>query len=598
MGLTPNDWYKLIVDVDLGRERRVAEIQRRKRCRVPVRFLTGIALGLFGTLGLVPDAGAWVQAPAGEADAQPGAAPSQGSAEALSVRYRFLERYSAEEDSARPDLVTQYQVGIRQTRKEVREKQQGAPERFEFWTQTIYTERAGKVTNLGDVSEAVRRYDKFFQKRLPTAAIPKTPLFEGLTVWVTRGKFGAAPQILSLTENRPLREAEFKLMLSQPSLPPLKALLPTAPRRVGDTWRVPRESTFYLFWRLPEPDDYALDAKLTDVHKAATGTKLVAVIALSGPLTLADGPSLVNGEIHFTFEPQRAVLPSPGAGEEPKADGGGAGSGSSKKNKEGVADAQGWITAVKLARSVDIPEPEGEGRLKTTVTHEIVMGRRLLSEVPNQPGTEPPAPLLIPNPPPTATDANSWLVYEDPSGRFSFRHPQELQATSDFMEPDTVQLIDQRPEVGKDVFVLQLPPGTDDPQADRRFHSVDQFKQTIEANWSRKKADVVRGPEEWLPEPDWAPFKLKVYRKELGVKTQAPTAKGTVERIYLDYYFVLSNRNDCFHVQSMTIRDDHVAFRTQAERIIKSMEFGPTRLKGSPAKPPAATGAPPPPPRR
>jgi hypothetical protein len=561
-------------------------------------LLNVIVLSQFGTLAMVSSALAWPQAPAGEAEAQPGGAvPVQGSAEALSVRYRFVERYGTEEDPAQPALVTQYQVGIRQTLRSVREKPQAAPERAESWTQTIYTERAAKVTNLGDVVDAVRRYDKFFQKGLPTPAIQKTPLFEGLTVWITRGKAGAAPQVLSLTENRPLREIEFKIMVFQPSLPPLKVLLPNTPRRVGDTWKVPRESTLYLFGGLPEADDYALDAKLTEVHKAATGNKLVAVIGISGSLTMPapDGPSLVNGEIHFTFEPARAPAAPPGAGDEPKAIAG-SGLGSSRKNKEGVLDARGWITAVNMARLVEIPQEEGDGRLKTTLTYETVLGRRPLSEVPNQPGAEQPAPLRLPDAPPTATEANSWLVYEDPLGRFRFRHPQELQATSESMDPDTVHLIDQRPEVGKDVFLLQLPPGTEDPQADRRFHNVDQFRKTIDAEWSGKKLDVVHGPAEWLPEAEWAP--LKVYRKELGVKTRTPSATGTIERVYLDYYFVLSNRDDCFHVQSMTIRDNHVAFRTEAEHIIKTMQFGPTRLKGSPAKPPTATGAPPAPPRR
>jgi len=524
----------------------------------------------------------------------------QGSAEALSVRYRFLERYSPEEDPAHPELVTQYQVGIRQTLKAVREKPQGAPERVESWTQTIYTERATKVNNLGDVIDAVRRYDKFYQKGPPTTASQtmasqKTPLFEGLEVWVTRGKSGSPPQILSRTNDRPLRGSEFKIMISQVSLPPLKALLPNAPRRVGDTWRVPRESAAYLFLELPEPDEYALDATLIDVRKAASGTKLTAVIGISGPVTLPDGPSMVNGEIHFAFEPPPAVPAAPGAGEEPKEIAKGTGRGSAKSNKEGVVDARGWITEVKLARVVEIRQAEGDGRLKTTVTYEIVLARRPLAAA-NQQGAGQPAPLALPNSPPTATVANSWLVYEDPLGRFRFRHPQELQVTAGSMDPDSVELLDQRPEVGKDVFLLQLPPGTEDPQADRRFHSLDQFRRAIEAEWTGKKLDIVRGPDEWLPEADWAP--LKVYRKELGVKTRAPSATGTVERIYLDYYFVLSNRDDCFHVQSMTIRDNHVTFRTEAERIIKSMEFGPTKLKGSQANPPAATGAPPPPPRR
>ncbi len=598
MGRRQERWTSLKGDDDCGLECRLAGIRRRGLSRRSRRFVAVAALTIFGALAVVSNARAWAQATPGETQPPPpGAAPVPGAAEALSVRYRFLERYSPEEDPTQPELVTQYQVGIRQTLKSVREKLQGAPERRESWTQTIYTERAAKVTNLGDLVDAVRRYDRFIQNGMPAKAPQKTPLFEGLTVWVTRGKSGSPPQILSLTSDRPLRESEFKLMLSQVSLPPLKAMLPNSPRRKGDTWRVPREATFYLLDALPEPDDYALDATLKDVRKAASGTKLVAVIGFSGPVTLPDGPSMVNGEIHFAFEPPPLAPAIPGAVEEPKEVDRSARRASAKNKNENVVDARGWITEVKMARVVEIPSAEDDGRLKTTVTYEIVLARRPLAAA-NQQGAGQPQPLTLPNPPPTATEANSWLVYEDPLGRFRFHHPQGLQVSARSADPDFVELVDQRPDVGTDVFILQLPPGADDPQADRRFHSLDQFKGTIEAEWTGKKHDIVRGPEEWLPEADWAP--LKVYRKELAVKSKAPAANGVVERIYLDYYFVRSNRGDCFHVQSLTIRDSHVTFRTQAERIIKSMEFGPTKLKGSrsPANPPAAAGTPPAPPRR
>ncbi len=241
MGRRQDRWTSPKGDDDCGQECGLAGIRRRGLGRRNRRFFAVAALSIVGAIAVVSDARAWAQATPGENQTPPlGAAPEQGPAEALSVRYRFLERYSPEEDPNQPELVTQYQVGILQTLKSVREKLQGAPERKESSTQTIYTERAAKVTNLGDVVDAVRRYDKFRQSGPPGTAPPKNPLFEGLTVWVTRGKSGTLPQVLSLTNDRPLRESEFKLMLSQVSLPPLKALLPMSPRRVGDTWRVPR----------------------------------------------------------------------------------------------------------------------------------------------------------------------------------------------------------------------------------------------------------------------------------------------------------------------------------------------------------------------
>ena len=58
----------------------------------------------------------------------PSQEPEAASAEALSVRYRFIERYSPTEDPDHPERITQYRVGLRETQKTEREKQQGAPD--------------------------------------------------------------------------------------------------------------------------------------------------------------------------------------------------------------------------------------------------------------------------------------------------------------------------------------------------------------------------------------------------------------------------------------------------------------------------------------
>ena len=64
------------------------------------------------------------------------------------------------EDPAKPEVITQYRVGVVETRKEVWEKAQGAPEKQQLSQQTIYTERAAKVGRDGEVTDTVRRYDK------------------------------------------------------------------------------------------------------------------------------------------------------------------------------------------------------------------------------------------------------------------------------------------------------------------------------------------------------------------------------------------------------------------------------------------------------
>src|SRR5208337_1819401 len=86
----------------------------------------------------------------------------RGDAEALSARYHFLETYTATADPAKPELLSQYEVGCRETVKVTREKPQGAPEHDETVLQTIYiyTERVAKVSKEVLETEVVRRYDK------------------------------------------------------------------------------------------------------------------------------------------------------------------------------------------------------------------------------------------------------------------------------------------------------------------------------------------------------------------------------------------------------------------------------------------------------
>jgi hypothetical protein len=241
-----------------------------------------------------------------------------------------------------------------------------------------------------------------------------------------------------------------------------------------------------------------------------------------------------------------------------------------------------------MAWVVSNPIDDGDGRLKQTVTYELNLERRRNAVTNDAAGAQNTL-LTIPEPLPVADEANSWLVHEDPLGRFHFRHPQELVLNSSRMDPNFLDFVDQDHKEGKDVFILEFPPGAADPQGDRKFRDPEKFQRDIESDWANSKVETLRGPLGWLPEAEWAP--LKVFRKELGVRTAGADEAGQrVERIYCDYYLVLSKRNECFHVQSMTLRDDHVAFRTQAERMIKSVTFGPM---DSPPKASASAPSPP-----
>jgi hypothetical protein len=142
---------------------------------------------------------------------------------------------------------------------------------------------------------------------------------------------------------------------------------------------------------------------------------------------------------------------------------------------------------------------------------------------------------------------------------------------------------------GKDAFILKLSPGSQDPQADRKFRDVGEFQRAIADHWAKLKLEPRPGPADWLPQADWAP--LKVYRKEMAVITNNAEEGGAgAQRIYIDDYLALSGGNQCFQVESWTVRDNHVTFRNQSEGIIKSFRFGkwdPHAKASAPATPPA-----------
>jgi hypothetical protein len=378
--------------------------------------------------------------------------PSQVTAEALSLRYRFIEKYSLTEDPNHPELITQYRVGIRETQKTEREKSQGAPDRLEISRQTIYTERAARVGKLGEMVSAVRRYDRF-QRKDPGAIHPPTPpLFEGLTVWMRR-QSGRKPLVLSLTSERPLRDFEFTEISKQVFVPQLPAMFPQTPRRVGDTWSIPRTAAQYLVGEIPEPDEYALTGTLVEVRRSAAGPGLTAVIGLAGQMNLSFGLSALKAQIHFAFEPApgspAAIAPAPGAvaGDDASAK-------SRAGNDAGVVDARGRIARVLMLWGVSDVLPDSDGRLKQTATYELNLERRFAPATNEAAG--PNAALIVPDPAPTPDESNSWLMFDDPQGRFHFLHPQTLLLTSRTMDPKLLEFVDQSPGpgAGQDVFLL------------------------------------------------------------------------------------------------------------------------------------------------
>ena len=231
------------------------------------------------------------------------------AAQAVSTAYKFAERYGIEDDPTRPELITQYRVGMQHTAKFVREKAQGAPDRHQWGRTILYTERAAKVTRAGDPSDLIRRYDRvILSKELQPARPIDPPFLEGLSIWHQR-RPSLKPLLISLTPGRTFREDEFSTITDEISIPQLIAFFPTVSKRVSETWEVPAVAVQHVSGELPDPTDYELTGTLNNVTKDADGKKLIAEIGVSGRFRLANGPSAFNAQIEFVFEPTGIAVP-------------------------------------------------------------------------------------------------------------------------------------------------------------------------------------------------------------------------------------------------------------------------------------------------
>ncbi len=462
------------------------------------------------------------------------------------TRYRFIERYALTEDGARPEVITQYRVAIRETIKTSVDTPQGTPQRNETTLQTISSERPAQVSGTGVVTAVVRRYEAFRITPVSSAAPSGGRLLEGLTLWY-RPRAGQAPQILCLTEKATLRDLEYNVAARQVYLPDLTAALPALPSRIGERWKLPLTAVQAMLGERPMRGE-PLMATLLEVKPGAKGPMLMAVIGVAGRVSLPGGETLINARIQFAFSPPTAADLGPDRA----------------RGEAGTVDARGSITGVRLALSTTAGLAAPDDRLRRTQTREVVLER--------QRGTGGP-PLAIPEPPPTATDENSWLTYDDPKGRFHFRHPQDFRPAPR-AGTDSVDLVQFRPE-GLGVVTLQTQAKGADPTVERQNLDPETHRARLNAEWAGQRLDVKRGPVGWLPEADWAQSGLKVYRIEAALKPLGDAVAAGGQPRYFDYYLILSRRAESLIVTAMTVQNPSLGFRDQVEALLKTYEVGP-----------------------
>ena len=495
--------------------------------------------------------------PALAPDPEPAPAPAQAEAPAvgdLATRFRFIERYATEASEPQPRQIGQYRVASRDVMEEMKEKPQGAPDRQEMTIQDIYNERAAAVSSSGGVTDTVRGYEAFRVSPVPEGwPVSKKPL-DGLTIWYKPRPAGQ-PLIMSLTPNRLLTGAEYEFSAKVMFLPDLTGALPALPSRIGDRWRLPKSAASTLLAARPIDGD-PLVGTLLEVRKAATGTDLVAVVGVTGRgLMLPLGSeTILNARLVFTF------APPPGAPD---------GNTGPVASSDGVMDARGAITEVRLARSSTAAVPGSNGRLRRILNWQVILHRQLIPPA----GTEP---LVVPTPPPVATPENSWLSFSDRKGRFHFRHPQELLAQRNpFLEAEnTLQLSDSSLNATDGRIVkIKLLGKVGSAEDDKTPRDPDSLVKALNEEWAKNKQDVLPGAKGWLPEADWAPFKMKVFRYQAALKPGGAAGKD-VPRIYLDRYLIQLTQNQSFLIDSMTGQDPPQPFRKLVEDLIKTIQLG------------------------
>lgn len=511
----------------------------------------------------------------------------------LSARYRLSERYSAEPDPKKPDALTQYRVGSRETVKIVRDRPQGTPDRVESTLQMIYTERVAKVVKEA-VTDMVRRYDNVnFKTTLPIQPF-KTKWLEGMMIHYHVSNL-LIPSIISLTD-RTIRQQEFDRISQQAYLPALATVIPRKPIRVGDTWSVVKAAAWAMIGDLPIGEDYDVTAELIEVHRNKTGNSMTAVIAVKGQFSVAEGPTAINAQIDFTFEPMPVQQPpTRNASPELPRDRPAA-TDPADRAVTGLFDAKGFISKLRLGQGMTLPLPEGDGRLKQSISRELFVERRVPG--PSNGGSDL---ALLPLPPASSSpsQANSWLVYDDPKGRFHFQYPQDLKVAPQAAD-GSVLLADRRLD-GSDLLHLAFLPRIQNTEQDRLATDPIQQKKKMEDKWKRERQQFRPGPAGWLADPEFTRLNRKVYRHEAAL-LEAEDAPGPIQgnRVYYDHYTVLFGQNAALDVTAMTKQDPHLNFIKTTESVIKSFRLGSSDAVAPSDAPtePGPTGATPAPPAR
>ena len=211
------------------------------------------------------------------------------------------------------------------------------------------------------------------------------------------------------------------------SIPQLTVVLPAGPSAGGRDLGITADAVLQIVsGKLPDEEDFEMTGTLLKVSRSKDGKAWSRRLRYRGRIRRLDaGLSCIR-------RPDRlrrsclGVSPS-GAGLKQHRWQMVADRGRGSLRRDGVVTGAGRVTYAALSHAAARTAPGADGRLKTTITSELILERRPLASLARANAPQP-APLTLPETPPTQTEANSWLTYVDPEGRFDFRHPQEFRA--------------------------------------------------------------------------------------------------------------------------------------------------------------------------
>lgn len=527
---------------------RPRELQLRRQPRVVLkrRLVLGLAVGGLVLAQPLSVGNCKAQAPDG------GEAPKAGAFQRdLITRYRFTERYGTDVGFNTDGAVGQYRVGIWTTRGHGGDQtgldaRTRAQDPKEVTQNLVYVERAAEVSSLGQVKSLVRRYEKV-EIRTPAGPVKTgAEAIEGLTIWY-RPQIEETPQVISLSENRRLREQDYVFVSTQVLVPNFAGILPGTAVRIGDTWQLSRNGVRGLISG-EKVLEGGLGATLTDVMpdpNSATG--LLAVIDVEGRIKVREGfltnAMGVKAKIKFAFTPKRPPR-----------------SAVAVTKDDATLDARGAIVRLDLALE-GTSKSEADRAAKPREIHRVFVVERQLTNTGQV--------LEIPREAPKMDEKNSWLTFVDPQKQFSFRHPQDLHHPRDYGNPSNegptqVELVHQRPGGGgTDFITLNILPGVVQDPMEIKKQFLDELK--------KKGGGVLEGASDWLPEIQWPG--MKAYRCEAAMVNRGPV-RG-VNRLHIDEYIVQIRKKGSIVARGITSQDPPTQFRNDVEEILRTFKWGP-----------------------